>query len=618
MTKKNLKKKSEKKYKVRLARDKNQTRNYLDQLFVNNFKGIEDNNKPIKFAKKITLLFGKNSAGKSSILQAIKLIQQSLENENDLVLNPSKSYQGGIFFPSYKDLVSKGDLNKSISLGITSNEVSTFTEPLMPKNKDLIKTDPNKKSIIKKFSFRKKQISCDEIDFYSTTDDINKFVSLKNEIFNFKELSSEKKYFKSKISFIANKFAFREIFEETYKNKKKILTYINRSIQWRDDFEKLMKKRMKKNINKKELDRTVRSLNNLFSEYERPNKFSPANFQFPPNKKKISGILDLHKKFLEGLSNNYEDFLNYISDDIMSCKKFLYRNNVLYSADQITDTIPKELDSKDQIELNKAAGSFSSLIEFLCFVVAEINNEKIPTKEKFQNLPSKDGFQGKTLSPVQMVSYCNEIISRTLKSMLIFQGQRALPDVYQSSSSEDDFIGYNYEYLPKVIEKNKNVINKWLKHFGYDFEIVTKTIDQTGTSFIQHKKSKFKINYKYGGLGAENVLPVISQSVAANNKIIIFEEPERRAHPGLQVKLADLFVECSKQNQFIIETHSENLLLGILKNIRDKKISHKDVQVSYVYIDKDQTKVDELELNENGQFESNWRHGFFTERVDLL
>ena len=192
MTKKNLKKKSEKKYKVRLARDKNQTRNYLDQLFVNNFKGIEDNNKPIKFAKKITLLFGKNSAGKSSILQAIKLIQQSLENENDLVLNPSKSYQGGIFFPSYKDLVSKGDLNKSISLGITSNEVSTFTEPLMPRNKNLIKTDPNKKSIIKKFSFRKKQISCDEIDFYSTTDDINKFVSLKNEIFNFKHLSSEK------------------------------------------------------------------------------------------------------------------------------------------------------------------------------------------------------------------------------------------------------------------------------------------------------------------------------------------------------------------------------------------------------------------------------------------
>ena len=52
MTKKVFKKKNEKKYKVRLARDKHQTRNYLDELYVNNFKGIEDNNKPIKFAKK--------------------------------------------------------------------------------------------------------------------------------------------------------------------------------------------------------------------------------------------------------------------------------------------------------------------------------------------------------------------------------------------------------------------------------------------------------------------------------------------------------------------------------------------------------------------------------------
>ena len=93
---------------------------------------------------------------------------------------------------------------------------------------------------------------------------------------------------------------------------------------------------------------------------------------------------------------------------------------------------------------------------------------------------------------------------------------------------------------------------------------------------------------------------------------------ERRAHPGLQVKLADLFVECSKKNQFIIETHSENLLLGILKNIRDGKISHKDVQVSYVYINKGQTQIDELQINEKGNFDSKWRDGFFTERLDLI
>ena len=82
--------------------------------------------------------------------------------------------------------------------------------------------------------------------------------------------------------------------------------------------------------------------------------------------------------------------------------------------------------------------------------------------------------------------------------------------------------------------------------------------------------------------------------------------------------MADLIVECSKNNQFIIETHSENLLLGILKNIRDGKIKHTDVQVSYVHIENDQSKVDELKINENGNFESSWRDGFFTERLDLL
>jgi len=139
-----------------------------------------------------------------------------------------------------------------------------------------------------------------------------------------------------------------------------------------------------------------------------------------------------------------------------------------------------------------------------------------------------------------------------------------------------------------------------------------------GDSYIFHKKNNTKINYKMGGLGAENILPVIAQSVAAEEKIIVLEEPERRAHPGLQAKMADLFVDCSVKNQFIIETHSENLLLGILKKIRDGEISHRDVQISYVYIKNGQSQIDELEINEQGRFGSSWRDGFFNERLDLL
>jgi len=63
--------------KIKKIRSANR-RNYINSLHLKNFKSFAGSveNRPIniKFAPKITLLFGKNSAGKSSILQAIKLI----------------------------------------------------------------------------------------------------------------------------------------------------------------------------------------------------------------------------------------------------------------------------------------------------------------------------------------------------------------------------------------------------------------------------------------------------------------------------------------------------------------------------------------------------------------
>ena len=104
-------------------------------------------------------------------------------------------------------------------------------------------------------------------------------------------------------------------------------------------------------------------------------------------------------------------------------------------------------------------------------------------------------------------------------------------------------------------------------------------------------------------------------------KFLIFEEPERRAHPRLQAALSDLFINASNEknnNQIIIESHSENLLLGVLKAIRDKKISNRDVSVKYVYMENGYSKIQDLEINERGVFTEPWRDGFFVERLDLI
>ena len=86
------------------------------------------------------------------------------------------------------------------------------------------------------------------------------------------------------------------------------------------------------------------------------------------------------------------------------------------------------------------------------------------------------------------------------------------------------------------------------------------------------------------GLGYPLILPFIVQCIIAKDRVILIEEPEVHLHPKIEADLADLITESSieRNNQFIIETHSEDLLLRILKSIRQEKINPDHVSVNYI------------------------------------
>ena len=170
----------------------------------------------------------------------------------------------------------------------------------------------------------------------------------------------------------------------------------------------------------------------------------------------------------------------------------------------------------------------------------------------------------------------------------------------------------------KNIENNAKAINRWYAEFGYDFNISIDKVGPRGETEIMYKKDKFKIPSDLGGSGAMHLLTFLTEIVSSQDNTILLEEPEKALHASMQIKLAKLFSETSKDNQLIIETHSENLLYGLLKEIRDKKIIKEEVKVIYVYMENGESKIDELELNDKGGFKSKWRDGFFTEKVDLL
>ena len=139
------------------------------------------------------------------------------------------------------------------------------------------------------------------------------------------------------------------------------------------------------------------------------------------------------------------------------------------------------------------------------------------------------------------------------------------------------------------------------------------------------------VSHKDVGIGVSQVLPVLAMVLGARHKLIAIEQPELHLHPAIQAELADLFLESAlhRANNIIIETHSENFILRILRRIREsaesgsKDSSHLQVrpdQVSVVYVQPaDQgSRVFEIPLTDDGDFSTDWPEGFFPERIKEL
>ena len=108
--------------------------------------------------------------------------------------------------------------------------------------------------------------------------------------------------------------------------------------------------------------------------------------------------------------------------------------------------------------------------------------------------------------------------------------------------------------------------------------------------------------------------------------VSFIQQPELHLHPALQASLGDVFIEGSASgNQLLVETHSEHLLLRILRRIRqthqesvispELKLNSQEVCVLYFQpVAGGVTKVRRLRISEGGEFMDRWPDGFFPER----
>jgi ABC-type ATPase involved in cell division len=130
------------------------------------------------------------------------------------------------------------------------------------------------------------------------------------------------------------------------------------------------------------------------------------------------------------------------------------------------------------------------------------------------------------------------------------------------------------------------------------------------------------------GVGLSQVLPVIVAAMHKEDGIVAIEEPESNIHPAFQVVLADLFINEAKRNKnlmFLVETHSEHLMLRCLRRIRETSegesasglppVRPDDVAVHFVEPSERGPAVHRIRIDEEGGFMDHWPRGFFPERM---
>lgn len=160
-----------------------------------------------------------------------------------------------------------------------------------------------------------------------------------------------------------------------------------------------------------------------------------------------------------------------------------------------------------------------------------------------------------------------------------------------------------------------DAVNYWLEQFGIASSARTEYVGRHGVelSFVDPQTGDPR-HPTAVGVGASQILPVIVLCLLASpGELILMEQPELHLHPAPQQVLGDFLLGIARSGrQLVVETHSEYLInrLRLLVVRDDTDETRSLTQIWYGRRADGRTAFQSLEPNEFGSFDE-WPDGFF-------
>ena len=648
-------------------------RRYLRGVQTHNFKGFKENQE-IEFAPKVNLIFGKNSTGKSSIFQTIRLFRQSYQSRGLTPINfeiPQEFRdRGGINLDiGYPGVINDLDIKKKLTLGL-----STGIFPIPSGNKP----DFGNSSLAYTFKYvknfyKEKDLSSEvNRELFIKDKTVLDSITIKKGMASYKILFKKTVIFKEgsnvekKLKVKTTRRAFREVEKTEYKSiyppyyynvqidKKSIpdsfieQTYKDFFLIKKDSlhFLSLVATEIDKRIKKgKGLKKTV-----LHSDYAQIDKSQKKYEAFKKTLTKKNHHQQVEER-IKWMIKNYKDitdlYFTTVTGEIFGFQLDHYKvfkksietivekfRNI--NKENFKKTILSDIEKKtSHIIYFKGEFAIDPLMKKVDYVVNRKIEDFLPftlTESNFFYLFNiiqmtiKDDGQLRFFEPYSVArpgpSILNDV-NRCTNKMYIMPGLRTLPKKYYVKGLQTDYVGPQAENLAEFLANTKmrKTANDWLKKLEIPYEIDVKKIDNYYSIVFKpnSSSSKVSISQTHIGLGFPLIMPFVVQCIKSENQILLAEEPEVHLHPKLEADLADLIIWSAntRRNQFIIETHSEDFLLRLLKHVRKKRIKSDEITANYITnVGKEGSKVRRVLINEHGQYTINWKDNMFVERME--